>query len=73
MPSLGGRFYSAYPLYDGTNRMLVSWSPCMVLDTGGTPPQICTAPNTAGTNVTLAPPQYTLWIYDFVPAPWARC
>jgi Hydrazine synthase alpha subunit middle domain len=66
MPSLGGRFASVYPLYDGTNRMLVSWSPCLVLDTTVTPntTNLCTASNTAGTNVTLAPPQYTLWVYD---------
>ncbi|HMK85286.1 MAG TPA: hypothetical protein VK437_04945, partial [Steroidobacteraceae bacterium] len=31
MPSAGGRFHSFYPLYDGTNRMLVSWAPCLVL------------------------------------------
>jgi hypothetical protein len=66
MPSLGGRFASVFPLYDGTNRMLVSWSPCLVLDTTVTPnaTNLCTSSNTAGTNVTLAPPQYTLWIYD---------
>ena len=63
MPSLGGRFHSAYPLYDGTNRMLVSWSPCLVLVSATT--QVCTNANTAGSNVTLAPPQYTLWVYDF--------
>ena len=33
-------------------------------DAAGTT-QVCTAQNTAGTNVTLAPSQYTLWIYDF--------
>jgi hypothetical protein len=66
MPSLGGRFASVFPLYDGTNRMLVSWSPCLVLDTTVTPntTNLCTSSNTAGPNVTLAPPQYTLWIYD---------
>jgi len=66
MPSMGGRFASAYPLYDGTNRMLVSWAPCLVLDTTQTPPAtvICTASNTTGANVQLAPPQYTIWIYD---------
>jgi hypothetical protein len=66
MPSMGGRFASVFPLYDGTNRMLVSWSPCLVLDTTVTPntTKLCTAANTAGANVTLAPPQYTLWIYD---------
>jgi hypothetical protein len=67
MPSMGGRFASAYPLYDGTNRMLVSWSPCLVLNTTVTPntTDVCTGANTSGANVTLAPPQYTLWIYDF--------
>jgi hydrazine synthase alpha subunit-like protein len=66
MPSMGGRFASVYPLYDGTNRMLVSWSPCLVLDTTVTPntTNLCTAANTAGANVTPAPPQYTLWVYD---------
>jgi hypothetical protein len=66
MPSLGGRFASVFPLYDGTNRMLVSWSPCLVLDTTVTPnaTNLCTSSNTAGPNVTLAPPQYTLWVYD---------
>jgi len=66
MPSLGGRFASAYPLYDGTNRMFVSWAPCLVLDTTVTPntTNICTAANTSGANVQLAPPQYTIWIYD---------
>src|SRR6202522_1845910 len=66
-PSLGGRFASAYPLYDGTNRMLVSWSPCLVLDTTVTPAatNVCNAGNTAGPNVQEAPPEYTLWVYDF--------
>jgi hypothetical protein len=65
-PSMGGRFASAYPLYDGTNRMLVSWAPCLVLDSTVTPPatNVCTASNTSGATVQLAPPQYTIWIYD---------
>ncbi len=66
MPSLGGRFASVFPLYDGTNRLLVSWSPCLVLDTTVTPntTDLCNSSNTVGANVTLAPPQYTLWVYD---------
>jgi len=66
LPSLGGRFASVFPLYDGTNRMLVSWSPCLVLDTTVTPnaTNLCTSSNTSGANVKLAPPQYTLWVYD---------
>ena len=65
IPSLGGRFASTYPLYDGTHRMLVSWSPCLVLDTSVTPPTtaVCTAGNT-GAKAQLAPPQYTIWIYN---------
>ncbi len=64
MPSAGGRFYSMYPLYDGTNRMLVSWSPCLIENTDGTT-SVCTSSNTTGADVKLAPPQYTVWIYDF--------
>jgi Hydrazine synthase alpha subunit middle domain len=62
LPSMGGRFASAYPLYDGTNRMLVSWAPCLVLNAAVT--SVCTSANTGGANVQLAPPQYTIWIYD---------
>jgi hypothetical protein len=67
LPSQGGRFYSAYPLYDGTNRMLVSWSPCLVLDSSVTPPgaTVCTSANSSGATVQVAPPQYTVWLYDF--------
>jgi len=64
LPSAGGRFASFYPLYDGTNRVLVSWSPCFVQGTSGVV-EVCNAANTSGANVTLAPPQYTLWVYDF--------
>jgi hypothetical protein len=67
MPSAGGRFYSFYPLYDGTNRMLVSWAPCLILTTAGST-EVCNSSNTSttgGTKVVQAPPQYTVWIYDF--------
>jgi hydrazine synthase alpha subunit-like protein len=64
MPSAGGRFYSFYPLYDGTNRMLVSWAPCLIQTTPDTT-AVCNASNTTGANVVQAPPQYTVWIYDF--------
>src|SRR6202011_640898 len=65
-PSLGGRFASVYPLFDGTNRMLVSWAPCLVLasPTSSTT-SVCTSGNTTGATVTLAPPEYTIWVYDF--------
>ncbi|MDH3620530.1 MAG: hypothetical protein OER91_06555 [Gammaproteobacteria bacterium] len=32
-PSPGGRYYSAYPIQDGTGRMMVSWSQCRLLET----------------------------------------
>jgi Tol biopolymer transport system component len=64
LPSPGGRFYSMYPLYDGTNRMLVSWAPCLIQGASGTT-EVCSNSNTTGANVVLAPPQYTVWIYDF--------
>src|SRR6202022_875082 len=66
LPSMGGRFASAYPLYDGSNRMLVSWAPCLVLNSSVTPAttSVCTTANTAGANVQMAPPQYTIWLYD---------
>jgi Tol biopolymer transport system component len=64
MPSAGGHFYSMYPLYDGTNRMLVSWAPCLIEGSGGTT-EVCSSSNTSGANVVIAPPQYTVWVYDF--------
>jgi Tol biopolymer transport system component len=67
MPSPGGRFASAYPLYDGTNRALVSWSPCLVLNASVSPAttSVCTSSNMTGANMQVASPQYTLWVYDF--------
>ena len=34
-PSPGGRFNSAYPLWDGTGRILVSWEECRLLNSSG--------------------------------------
>jgi hypothetical protein len=31
-PSPGGRYFSAYPIQDGTGRMLVSWSQCRLVE-----------------------------------------
>jgi len=65
-PSLGGRFGSVYPLFDGTNRMLVSWAPCLVLASAtSSTTSVCNNNNTTGATVTLAPPEYTIWVYDF--------
>jgi hypothetical protein len=32
-PSPGGRYFSAYPIQDGTGRMMVSWSQCRLIET----------------------------------------
>ncbi|MFO1401068.1 MAG: hypothetical protein U1F30_07625 [Steroidobacteraceae bacterium] len=63
LPSPGGRFNSAFPLWDGSQRILVSWSQCRLLDTTAhiVP---CTADNLADTTMTAAPPLYSAWLFD---------
>jgi len=65
-PSPGGRFTSAFPLQDGTNRILVSWSQCRLLDTAQTPPTIvpCTSTALAAPNAQAALPLYSVWMFD---------
>ena len=65
-PSPGGRFNSAYPLWDGTNRILVSWTQCRLLDNTQNPPAIvpCTDSRLADPTVKTAPPLYSLWMFD---------
>ncbi len=63
--SPGGEFSAAYPLFDGTSRMFVSWSPCRLLDaTLRIVP--CTTAALADPNTVAAPPLYGIWIYDLV-------
>jgi hypothetical protein len=69
VPSPGGRFNSAYPLWDGTNRVLVSWNQCRLLNATGTLLP-CTAANVAlagqaNATLTLAPPLYSAWLLNF--------
>jgi Hydrazine synthase alpha subunit middle domain len=65
-PSPGGRFNSAYPLQDGTGRILVSWGQCRLLDTTQTPPSIvaCTSAALAAPNPQVALPLYSVWMFD---------
>jgi hypothetical protein len=61
-PSPGGRFRSASPLFDGTNRLLVSWSQCrLTLNSRFVP---CTADNLADPDAEEAPPLYGIYVYD---------
>ena len=62
-PSPGGRFNSAFPLWDGTNRILVSWEQCRILNTDGTI-GACTNSALADPTVQLAPPLYSVWMFD---------
>ena len=62
LPSQGGRFSSAFPLWDGTDRVLVSWAICRVLENMIIVP--CTDQRLADPNVVPAPPLYGIWMYD---------
>jgi len=69
VPSPGGRFNSAFPLWDGTNRVLVSWGQCRLQDATGVI-VACTADNLANANsgnanLTPAPPLYGAWLLNF--------
>lgn len=62
LPSRGGRFSSAFPLWDGTDRVLVTWSNCrLVVDTVIT---ACSDETLADPNAVPAPPLYGVWMYD---------
>ncbi len=62
-PSPGGRFSAAFPLWDGTHRALVSWTPCRLVAANGrlTP---CTAKALGDPQVQEAPPLYAIYIYN---------
>ncbi len=67
-PPLQGRYASVWPLTDGTNRLLVSWSQCRLRDTTSDPadPVIapCTPENLADANFVEADPLYGVWMHD---------
>jgi hypothetical protein len=65
--SPGGRFRSAAPLFDGTNRLLVSWSQCRLTENGRIVP--CTSDRLDRVRrndpaLAEAPPLYGVYIYD---------
>ncbi len=60
-PSLGGRYASAFPLWDGTNRVFVSWSPCLGYNKNNEA-QFCSL---ASVDLDRQPPPiYSIWIYS---------
>ena len=60
--SPGGMFSSAYPLWDGSGRILVSWTQCRAVVAGQVVP--CSNAALADPTATRAPPLYSLWMYD---------
>ncbi len=71
-PSPGGRFSSAFPLWDGSGRVLTTWSICRLEEPNpANPPNgvlyvPCTPERLAATNPppVVAPPLYGVWMYD---------
>src|SRR5688572_19880049 len=73
-PSPGGRFSSAFPLWDGTGRVLTTWSICRLEEPDPANPtdptaviyRPCTPERLAAANPppVVAPPLYGVWMYD---------
>lgn len=59
-----GRFASLYPLYDGTNRLLVSWSQCRLQEPVTERLLPCSEANLALPEIEEAEPFYGIWIYN---------
>jgi hypothetical protein len=62
-PSPAGRFNTFYPLWDGTDRALITWSQCRLTD--GTRILPCTDQTLADPALLEAPPLYSVYLYDF--------
>ena len=68
-PSPRGRFASVAPLFDGTDRLLVTWSQCRLLDPASPDPLNptivpCTPALLAMPGIQEAPPLYGVWMFD---------
>ncbi len=70
-PNLNGHYGAAFPLYDGSNRYLVSWSVCRLQEDDGedtpnnpNPIEACTEDKIASGDYESAPPLYGLWILN---------
>lgn len=61
-PSPGGRYRAAAPLFDGTGRLLVSWSQCRLMENTRIVP--CTSDRLQNANAVEAPPLYGIYVYD---------
>jgi len=59
-----GYYNSAYPIDDGTNRILVTWTPCLIASPTGGNPLFCTSGNLTQNPQINANPSYGLWVYN---------
>lgn len=59
-----GRYSALTPLYDGTNRLLVSWSECRLIAPADKRLVPCTPTWLATAGVTEAAPLYGIWVYN---------
>jgi hypothetical protein len=69
LPSPGGRYSSAFPLWDGTGRVVTSWAVCRLTEPDPDDPTAeiyvpCTDERLAAANPVVAPPLYGVWMYD---------
>ncbi|MDY0005653.1 MAG: hypothetical protein RBS22_02435 [Spongiibacteraceae bacterium] len=62
-PSPHGHFSDVWPLHDGTQRMIASWTQCRLQNSSGTIIP-CTPANLAIPGIREAPPLYGLWMYN---------
>ena len=62
LPSPSGRFNGYFPLWDGTDRALITWSQCRLMENGNIVP--CTDDRLADPNAAEAPPLYSVYLYD---------
>ncbi len=68
--SLQGRYNAVFPMQDGSNRYLMSWTQCQILETPGDPNSRiipCTLASSSqlnDPNVTEAPPSYGIFLVD---------
>ncbi|HEX7035710.1 MAG TPA: hypothetical protein VF210_08040 [Pseudomonadales bacterium] len=67
-PALQGRYAQVSPLYDGTDRLLVAWSQCRLVDEVTDPDAPvyapCTEENLADPLFVEADPLYGIWMHD---------
>ncbi len=66
-PSIGGRYSNVYPLFDGSGRFLISWTPCRLNDVDAQDNPIivpCTEEAIAAVGAEEAQPLYGIWSFD---------